>query len=239
MYKIFIVLLLTLQSCVAQSDIKSEKHLIDTKEFSEGIQNPDQVQILDVRTPGEYTQGHLPNAINYDWLGNDFEEQSKNLDKSKPVYLYCQSGRRSAQAADKLVSQGFKVYELKGGILNWRSKNLPESTEGAVATNGMSMNDYKDLLQDDKLILIDFYADWCAPCKKMEPFLNKISEDMNQDVKVIRIDVEAHKSLANELKISAIPILKLYKNQEMIWEQNGFIGETELRESLQSFSSSK
>jgi thioredoxin 1 len=231
MYKYLILLLLTLQSCNAQNNTKVDKHLVDTKEFSEGIEKSQSLQLLDVRTPGEFSQGHIPNAVNYDWLGNKFDEQTKDLDKTQPVYLYCQSGGRSASAAKKLVSEGFEVYELKGGMMNWRSQNMPESSD-VVSSKGMSMKDYTDSLQGEKLVLVDFYADWCAPCMKMKPFLDKIAVDMSQEVKVLRVDVETHKSLANELKISAIPILRLYKNNSMVWEQNGFIGEKELREAI-------
>jgi thioredoxin 1 len=231
MYKYLILLLLTLQSCNAQNNTKVDKHLVDTKEFSEGIEKSQSLQLLDVRTPGEFSQGHIPNAVNYDWLGNKFDEQTKDLDKTQPVYLYCQSGGRSASAAKKLASEGFIVYELKGGMMNWRSQNMPESSD-VVSSKGMSMKDYTDSLQGEKLVLVDFYADWCAPCMKMKPFLDKIAVDMSQEVKVLRVDVETHKSLANELKISAIPILRLYKNNSMVWEQNGFIGEKELREAI-------
>jgi thioredoxin len=234
MYKYLILLLLTLQSCNAQNNTKVDKHLVDTKEFSEGIEKSQSLQLLDVRTPGEFSQGHIPNAVNYDWLGNKFDEQTKDLDKTQPVYLYCQSGGRSASAAKKLVSEGFEVYELKGGMMNWRSQNMPESSD-VVSSKGMSMKDYTDSLQVEKLVLVDFYADWCAPCMKMKPFLDKIAVDMSQEVKVLRVDVETHKSLANELKISAIPILRLYKNNSMVWEQNGFIGEKELREAINKF----
>jgi thioredoxin 1 len=231
MYKYLILLLLTLQSCNAQNNTKVDKHLVDTKEFSEGIEKSQSLQLLDVRTPGEFSQGHIPNAVNYDWLGNKFDEQTKDLDKTQPVYLYCQSGGRSASAAKKLVSEGFEVYELKGGMMNWRSQNMSESSD-VVSSKGMSMKDYTDSLKGEKLVLVDFYADWCAPCMKMKPFLDKIAVDMSQEVKVLRVDVETHKSLANELKISAIPILRLYKNNSMVWEQNGFIGEKELREAI-------
>jgi len=234
MYKYLILLLLTLQSCNAQNNTKVDKHLVDTKEFSEGIEKSQSLQLLDVRTPGEFSQGHIPNAVNYDWLGNKFDEQTKDLDKTQPVYLYCQSGGRSASAAKKLVSEGFEVYELKGGMMNWRSQNMPESSD-VVSSKGMSMKDYTDSLQGEKLVLVDFYADWCAPCMKMKPFLDKIAIDMSQEVKVLRVDVETHKSLSNELKISAIPIIRIYKNNNMVWENNGFIGEKELREAINKF----
>lgn len=234
MYKYLLLLLLSLQACNAQNNTSIEKHLVDTKEFSEAVENYSSQQLVDVRTPGEFNQGHIPNAINYDWRENDFKEQIKNLDKSQPVYVYCQSGVRSSEAANLLVSEGFEVFELKGGMLNWRSKKLPESSD-VMVEEGMTMEDYNQLVQDDKLILIDFYADWCAPCKKMEPFLDKINQDMAQDVKVIRIDVEANRKLSLDLKISAIPILRLYKNGEMVWEQNGFIEENALRENINKF----
>jgi len=66
MYKYLILLLLTLQSCNAQNNTKVDKHLVDTKEFSEGIEKSQSLQLLDVRTPGEFSQGHIPNAVNYD-----------------------------------------------------------------------------------------------------------------------------------------------------------------------------
>ena len=111
MFKYIIILLLTLQSCNAQNDSKTEKQLVDAKEFSEQIESNSSQQLIDVRTPGEFDQGHIPNAVNYDWRGNDFDEQIKNLDKTKPVLVYCQSGGRSADAANKLISEGFQVVE--------------------------------------------------------------------------------------------------------------------------------
>lgn len=72
--------------------------------------------ILDVRTPSEFSKGHLINALNYDWNGNEFDKQIAPLDKSKPVFVYCLSGGRSSSAANKMRSSGFtQVYEMDGG----------------------------------------------------------------------------------------------------------------------------
>ena len=66
----------------------------------------------------------------------------------------------------KMRADGFKeVYELQGGIMKWRGANLPETTSTVVLAMGMSKQHYDSLLVSDKLVLIDFYADWCAPCK--------------------------------------------------------------------------
>lgn len=77
------------------------------------------VQLVDVRTPGEYAQGHIENAININVYDGAFGTKSAKLDKSKPVYVYCRSGARSMKAAGKLKSQGFNVVNLNGGIGSW------------------------------------------------------------------------------------------------------------------------
>ena len=83
------------------------------------------ILLIDVRTPQEFASGHLENAVNINYFDSDFNEQFKTLDKNKAVYLYCKSGRRSANAAEKLEDMGFvKIYDLEGGVVNWQSKGL-------------------------------------------------------------------------------------------------------------------
>ncbi len=84
------------------------------------------VQLLDVRTAGEFQGGHLAEARNFDWTNGELEAIAPKLDKSKPVLLYCASGRRSAAARDFLVKQGFTdVVDLSGGIGAWNSAGKP------------------------------------------------------------------------------------------------------------------
>ena len=85
--------------------------------------NLDDITILDVRTPGEVQQGAIPGAININLFG-DFMNEINKLDKSKTYLVYCRSGHRSAQAANKMASAGFaKIYNLLGGYNQWsRSK---------------------------------------------------------------------------------------------------------------------
>ena len=78
------------------------------------------VQLVDVRTAGEYAEGHIRNAVNIDVNSSDFAEKIALLDKDRTVAIYCRSGRRSKVAADKAVELGFKVVELDGGVLSWR-----------------------------------------------------------------------------------------------------------------------
>lgn len=77
--------------------------------------------ILDVRTAEEYKEGHLPGASQIDYYGTDFKSQVSKLDKSKPIFVYCKGGGRSASSCEILKDLGFKeVYNLQGGITDWK-----------------------------------------------------------------------------------------------------------------------
>ena len=131
-------------------------------------------------------------------------------------------------------SDGFtQVYEMDGGIMKWRGANLPETTVNTTTSTGMTKQQFDALLNSDKLVLIDFYADWCAPCKKMKPYLDEISKDMADKVVVIRINADDNQTLCKELKIDALPVLQLYKNNSLIWTNTGFIEKAEVVKQLQ------
>ncbi|MBR3826330.1 MAG: rhodanese-like domain-containing protein [Alistipes sp.] len=91
---------------------------VDAKRFAEVIEN-EEVQIIDTRTPAEFSEGHIPGAVNIDIDGADFEAKVAALDKSRPVAVYCRGGRRSKEAAKHMVSCGLDVTELSEGILSW------------------------------------------------------------------------------------------------------------------------
>ena len=96
--------------------------------FDKAIKSKE-IQLLDVRTKEEYQQGHIANALQANWNDDtEFEKRTSSLNISKPVYVYCLSGGRSAAAASNLRKKGYNVVELKGGINAWRNANLP--TEG-------------------------------------------------------------------------------------------------------------
>lgn len=235
MRKLFSIVLVAIlfNSCTTGQTQNTNTNLSAT-EFATKIKELPTAPIVDVRTPDEFSKGHLVNALNYDWNGSEFEKQIAPLDKSKPVFVYCLSGGRSSAAASKMRSDGFKeVYELSGGIMKWRGANLPETTDNIVVSNGMSRQQFDALINSDKLVLIDFYADWCAPCKKMKPYLEEISKDMADKVVVIRINADDNQSLCKELKIDALPVLQLYKNKTLSWSNNGFIEKAEVVKQLQ------
>lgn len=87
--------------------------------------SPD-LTILDVRTPAEFAQGHLPGAVNLDLNGSGFGDGIAALDKSKTYFVYCQTSNRSGTATQMMADAGFEdVYDLQGGIVAWAQQGLP------------------------------------------------------------------------------------------------------------------
>jgi len=113
-----ITTILMLVSCSQKIGYNS----VDANKFADIIQKANKIQIVDVRTPDEFSEGHLPGAVNIDVNGTDFAEQIKKLDKKVPVAVYCRSGRRSKLAADQLINSGYTVTELDGGIISWQGE---------------------------------------------------------------------------------------------------------------------
>lgn len=120
--RLFFVMLMAVAglSC-NQADVKAQSKL-DPNAFEAMLAKNQSVQLVDVRTPGEYAGGHLKNARLINYYDADFATQIGKLDKSKPVMVYCAAGSRSADAAKQLGQLGFKtVYDLEGGMRAWRA----------------------------------------------------------------------------------------------------------------------
>ena len=118
-----VILFFGLTSCLKnQAD---GVQVLDVAKYEKKMTQPD-VQLVDVRTPEEFSEGHLENAINIDVTADDFDAKVASLDKEKPVMVYCKSGGRSARASARLKELGFKtITDLEGGITNWTSEEKP------------------------------------------------------------------------------------------------------------------
>ena len=204
---------------------------IDVTSYSEKIKATPNAQILDVRTPDEYATGHIENSDNVDWLTESFVLKTDKYDKTKPVFVYCKSGGRSAKASEKLAELGFTtVYNLDGGMLKWEAAGLAKPDTKII---GVCSQEYAELLKSDKKVLVSFYAPWCAPCKKMEPYILKMQKEMTDKVVIIRLNADENKTIMQELKISELPTLVLYENKAVKWQKSGFVSEEDLKTQLQ------
>jgi phage shock protein E len=112
-----VVAALALTSCSTGSSAKK----VDPQGFYDATQQAG-IVVLDVRTPAEFAEGHLPNAINVDFESGSFEEELAGLDKSATYAVYCRSGNRSGQATAVMSKAGFEnMYDLQGGVLDWQA----------------------------------------------------------------------------------------------------------------------
>lgn len=226
---LFLILIVTISSCKGQTSKNIES--VSPEIFAKKINETPKAQILDVRTPEEFNSEHIDNATNANWLGDSFVTDIAKLDKTNPVFIYCKSGARSAKASAKLEELGFKkIYQLEGGLLKWNAAGLTKTDDKII---GMCSQEFEELLNTNKKVLIDFNAKWCAPCKKMAPYLDQMQKDMAKNVVIVRLDADENKTLIKEMKIDELPTLILYQNKEIKWKHSGYISEEDLKKQLQ------
>jgi thioredoxin len=226
----------------------SEK--LDAKSYQIKLSEIPNAQLVDVRTPEEYNSGHIENSINLNIYDSNFEKEISKLDKSKPVFVYCRSGGRSSSAASKLVEMGFsEIYDLQGGITAWNASSLDlnfdntskekDSGQNINSTEdgntGLDGDKYLKLISNDKkLVLVDFNAEWCGPCKKLSPILDKLAKEYSNKIELVKIDVDHNPIIAKQLRIEGLPTLKMYKNGKEVWQYLGLTDEDSIKEVIKS-----
>lgn len=87
---------------------------------------------------------------------------------------------------------------------------------------------FKEIINSNQLILVDFYADWCGPCKMMSPILQEVKGIIKDDVKIIKINVDQHQDLASHFMVRGVPTLMLFKSGKMLWRQSGVLSTKDL-----------
>jgi len=199
---------------------------IKPNEFSKAIGNAN-VQVLDVRTADEYKSGHIKNALQANWLDkNEFNDRTSHLDKNKPVYIYCLSGGRSGAAAEVLRAKGYTVTNLEGGVNAWKRESMPLAGVDPNAKQ-TSMASYNGQVMSTNIVLVDFGAEWCPPCKKMEPVLDAFMKENNKKLTLVKMDGGLETELMKSLKVEALPTFILYKNGKEVKRKQGLVTKEE------------
>ena len=93
---------------------------------------------------------------------------------------------------------------------------------------------FQELVNSKPIVLVDFYADWCGPCKMMIPILQEVKRKAGDDVRIVKIDVDKHQELSSSFGIQSIPTVFLYKNGELVWQKKGVARTNELLEVIQN-----
>ncbi len=219
-------LLFTLLSCHAQ-----EKNNLTADEFEKAIQK-DSVQILDVRTPEEYTSGHIKNSLLADWNNKtEFNRRIAFIDKAKPVYVYCLVGGRSAAAAKLLREEGYQnVFELTGGINAWKAAD--KKLEGKSAAKQMAVDEFNAAINSNETVLVDFGAEWCPPCRMMEPVLKSLQANNGGKFKLVKVDGGNDEAILKAYNVTALPVFIIFKNGKQVWRKDGVVEEKEISDNL-------
>lgn len=186
----------------------------------------DQIQIVDVRTPNEFSKGTLaPEVKNIDFNAADFKEKIEGLDKQKPVYVFCLSGDRSNRSIQAFKDAGFAyVVAMQGGLLalNKAGNQPAPETNQPVTEKTVTVAQYEEYIAKNKNVIVDFYADWCGPCKRMAPVLEELQTANKDKFTILKVDIDHSKDLARQFKVSSIPRLFVYKDGKQVDDVLGF-----------------
>ena len=225
LYKLYLVgTFLTLNFTVFAQNLPVES-------FEKKLLETSNAFLLDVRTAGEFGGGHLPKATNIDFRSPDFANKIKGLPKDKPVFVYCLSGGRSAQAAEILRNEGFQVTELQGGYLKWTTKLKPlEGVPNVKHDDAWDLSVFGKLIQGENAVVVDFYAKWCAPCLKMMPTVDKLSNDYKGKVTVLKVEADGNQAVLQKYAIDEIPSFLVFQKGKLLQKTSGFREEAQLKE---------
>jgi len=231
--KISLFILILLVSVVTAQGVQQNGEVIQVNsiEFQKLIEKGNGT-LLDVRTKSEFNAEHIENSGQLNYYSSGFKRKLEMLPDDQPILLYCNTGYRSRKAAAYLVKKGYKnVYNLEHGIMEWNLQELPviEGDKSQLSKeNEVSIDEYNKMINSESLVFIDFYAEWCGPCRKMMPMIDSLKTEYYGKIKIEKVNADISKKLVKELALIGVPYLVLYKNNELLFEKNGLVSREEL-----------
>ena len=95
------------------------------------------------------------------------------------------------------------------------------------------MSSFQQIIEDSKPVLIDFFAEWCGPCKMMPPILNQLKENMGSSLRILKIDVDKNPDVASKYQVRGVPTLLLMRSGKILWKQSGVLQAGELQQVIE------
>jgi thioredoxin 1 len=89
-------------------------------------------------------------------------------------------------------------------------------------------SNFKEIINSKTPVLVDFFAEWCGPCKMLAPILKQVKDELGDAVKIVKIDVDKNQPLATQFQVRGVPTMILYKNGKQLWRQSGVLQKNEL-----------
>lgn len=87
---------------------------------------------------------------------------------------------------------------------------------------------FNEIINGNKLVLVDFFAEWCGPCKTMSPILKELKKELGENITIIKVDVDESPQAAKAYQVKSVPTLILFKNGTILWRQSGVVNKLEL-----------
>jgi thioredoxin 1 len=95
---------------------------------------------------------------------------------------------------------------------------------------------FSEVINQEKPVLVDFFAEWCGPCKMMSPILKEVKDELKEKIAILKIDVDKNQALASKYQVRGVPTLVLYKEGKQVWRQSGMVQKRELIATINRFS---
>lgn len=97
------------------------------------------------------------------------------------------------------------------------------------------METFKDIINGDNPVLVDFYATWCGPCKAMSPTIESLGKELADQARVLKIDIDKNSDLANQYRIQSVPTLIIFKKGKVVWRASGIMEKRALLQQIKKF----
>lgn len=222
----FFILLLVFSACNQQTSSGQ----LDALAFQQ-IASNNNAQIIDLRPKSEFDSAHLANAVSFVPNSAELDAYIDLLYKDIPVCVVGTGSDAKKSVIEKLSAKGFKqVYELKGGYTAWTEAKLPFVKTVPKKIYDNDTITFDKAIMGNKLVMVDFNATWCKPCKMMQPSIDKIHDTRSEEVVVYSIDTDQHPEYNEKYQIRSIPLVMLFKNGKILHRSEGLLEESQINE---------
>lgn len=97
------------------------------------------------------------------------------------------------------------------------------------------METFSEIINANRLVLVDFFATWCGPCKMMHPVLELLKGELGEEIRIIKLDVDKNETVAAAYRIQSVPTLVLFRGGEILWRQSGAVSLADLKSRISAF----
>jgi rhodanese-related sulfurtransferase len=214
----------------------AQQQKLSLEAFEQKLNQSARPQILDVRTPQEFSENHLIGAVNLSTTDTaGYTKKIEALRKQEPVFVYSINNGRSGVVAKQLREKGFsEVYELPGGIAHWIGAGKPIESK---AGKGISTEEFQRAVASKNLVLVDVGSKYCGGCKKLVPIVDAVGREQADALDVFKIELYDNRALVSSLEIESVPTLILYKGSKPVWKKSGSITKEEIQDAIASAAS--